>query len=233
MRIAAQAVLLAIFFAAMVWLSIRFGPAITRLFRRPEETRRYLLSYGLAAPLVYILLHMIQVVIAFIPGELVQIAGGYVFGTPLGTLYSVIGVAAGTLIAFVVARAVGFSLVKSLVPGKTLERFEFLANSRHSELIIFLLFLVPGIPKDALTYIAGLTPIKTFKFLLISMLARFPGLLGSAYIGANLQRRRYGPALVLSIAALVLFVLGVVFREKILDLVKLRARGGARDGKSD
>lgn len=228
-RIAVQAVLMALFLAAVGFLTIKYGPAITQLFSRPEQTRQYLLSYGLAAPLVYILIHAIQVILAFIPGEVIQLAGGYVFGTVLGSLYSVVGVALGTLVTFLIVKAVGFSLVKALVPGKSLDRFEFLINKPQSEVMVFILFLIPGIPKDILTYVAGLTPIKTMKFLLISMLARFPGLLGSAYIGANLQKKHYWSVLIVSTAALILFVLGVVFRDRIISLVSSRLRGGLKD----
>jgi uncharacterized membrane protein YdjX (TVP38/TMEM64 family) len=226
-RIAAQAVALAGFAAAVVFLTIKYGPVITRLFAEPERTRQYLLSYGLAAPLIYILIHMVQVIIAFIPGELIQFAGGYVFGTALGSLYSLIGVGLGTVVAFLIVRAAGLSLVKAVVPAKEFERFEFLINGRKSEVMIFVLFLIPGIPKDFLTYIAGLTPIKALKFLLLSTLARFPGLLGSAYIGANLQKRHYSKAIVVLAAAVVLFVVGVIFRDRIIKLVG-RLKGGSK-----
>ncbi len=226
-KIAFQALVLAAFAGAVIFLTIKYGPAITRLFAEPEKTRQYLLSYGLAAPLVYMLIHMIQVIVAFIPGEVIQLAGGYVFGTILGSIYSLIGVGLGTAAAFLIVRATGLSLVKAFVPAKEFRRFEFLVNSRKTEMMIFILFLIPGIPKDVLTYIAGLTPIKTLKFLLISTLARFPGLLGSAYIGANLQKKHYSSVIIVSAAAVVLFIVGIIFRDRIIDLVG-RLRGGPK-----
>jgi uncharacterized membrane protein YdjX (TVP38/TMEM64 family) len=226
--IAVQAVLMALFVAAVVILTIKYGPAITRLFSQPERTRDYLRSFGLAAPLVYVLVHAVQVILAFIPGEVVQIAGGYVFGTVLGALYSVVGVALGTLVAFLVVKAVGSSLVKAVVPDKTYRDFEFLVNKPHADVMIFVSFLIPGIPKDALTYIAGLTPIKTTKFLIVSMLGRLPGLLGSAYIGANLQKKHYWPVLIISAAAVILFAVGVFFRDRIVNLISSRWRGGPK-----
>ncbi len=227
-RIAVQALVLAAFAATVVFLTIKYGPAITRLFAEPEKTRQYLLSFGLAAPLVYILIHVVQVVVAFIPGEVIQLAGGYVFGTILGAIYSLVGVTLGTAAAFLIVRASGMYLVKTFVPAKEFQRFEFLVNSRKSEMMIFVLYLIPGIPKDVLTYIAGLTPIKTLKFLLITTLARFPGLLGSAYIGANLQEKHYSSVIIVSAAAVVLFVVGVIFRDRIIDLVG-RLKGGSKD----
>jgi uncharacterized membrane protein YdjX (TVP38/TMEM64 family) len=89
-----------------------------------------------------------------------------------------------------------------------------------------LLFLIPGIPKDTLTYIAGLTPVKPLRFLLISMLGRFPGLWGSAYIGANLQEKDYLPVWILSGVSVVLFVAGLLLKDKIIGKMnRLRHRG--------
>jgi len=209
--------LLALFLLVIVVISIKFGPDITRLISSPQRFREFLAAYGPLSALIYMIFHVIQVVIAFIPGEVVQIAGGYVFGTPLGTLYSVLGVLLGTLIVFFTTRALGHTLVSTFVPAKNFEKFEFLINSPKSEIAMFVLFLIPGVPKDALTYIAGLTPIRPLRFLVISMVGRFPGLLGSAYIGANLQRKNYLPVFVLSCAALILFVLGVLVKDKVID----------------
>jgi len=214
--------LLILFLSALVFLTVRYGPAVTRLFAQPQRIRDYLLSFGLAAPLMLIFFQIVQIVIAFIPGEVVQVAGGYVFGTALGTLYAVIGSALGTLLAFFAARLLGFELVKVVVPQRTLDRFDFLVNSNQSELVIFILFLVPGLPKDTLTYLAGLTPIKPFRFLFISLLARFPGLLGTAYVGAHLAKKSYWPVAIVAALSLLLFVLGLFYGDKVLRAVRRR-----------
>jgi uncharacterized membrane protein YdjX (TVP38/TMEM64 family) len=214
------------FLAALVFLTIRYGPEVTRLFSRPYRTREYLRSFGLAAPLIYILFQVIQVVVAFIPGEVVQVAGGFVFGTILGTVYSVVGAALGTLIAFLTARALGFSLVRILVPRETFDRLHSLINSPRSDVTVFILFLMPGVPKDPLTYIAGLTPMRPLRFLVISMLGRFPSLLGSAYVGSHLAKKNYWPVMVVSAAALVLFILGFLFRKKIYEFIRQRSLRG-------
>jgi len=224
-HLALHILLAALVLAAIVFATVKYGPVITRMFSRPQETRDYLLSFGTAAPLVYIAFQMLQIVVAFIPGEVVQIAGGYVFGTALGAVYSLIGAGLGTLLVILLVKLVGFSLVRLLVPAKNLERFDFLANSTRSEVAVFVLFLIPGLPKDALTYIAGLTPIKPLRFVVISVLARFPGLLGSAYVGAHLAKKSYWPAVAVSAAALVLFIIGVIFKDKVIEKVRRRWPG--------
>jgi len=230
-QIIIHAALLAVFAGAIVFLTITWGPLVTRLMGHPEQSREFIASYGATGPLIYIAIHMVQIIVFIIPGEVVQVAGGYIFGTPLGTLYSVIGVVLGTLIAFMAARVLGFALIKLFIPKKTLEKFEFLINSPKSEIAMFALFLAPGIPKDALTYIAGLTPIKPLRFMVICTLARFPGLLGSAYIGAHLAKKNYWPAIIVGTLALVLFLLGLAFKDRIIAAVR-RPDPARKTGKS-
>ena len=222
-------ILLSAFVGVMVFASIKLYPAVARHIRSPQDFEKYIHSYGAASALIYILIQAVQVVVFIIPGEIVQVAGGYVFGTGLGALYSVGGILLGTMIAFFAARILGYGVVKNLVSPKKLAQFEFLINDPKSEIALFILFLVPGIPKDSLVYISGLTPIKPLRFFLLSMVARFPGLWGSAYIGANLQERDYLPVWIMSGAALVLFVAGVFFRDRIVArLHRLRRHG--KDG---
>src|SRR5512136_2414185 len=148
----AQAAMAIIFLALLTYVSIKFGPTLTRLLRRREDFREFIRSYGAWSALAYIFTQAAQVVIFFIPGEIVQIAGGYIFGTILGTVYSVTGIFLATVIVFFATRLIGYSLVKVVVPSKELEKFAFLANSPKSEIAMFVLFLVPGVPKDVLTY---------------------------------------------------------------------------------
>jgi uncharacterized membrane protein YdjX (TVP38/TMEM64 family) len=191
-----------------------------------EEFEKYVHSYGSTSALIYILSQTVQVVVFVIPGEIVQVAGGYIFGTWLGAVLSVLGILIGTAVAFFAARILGYALVQALVSPKKLQRFEFLISDPKAEIAMFVLFLVPGIPKDSLVYISGLTPVKPLRFFFISMVARIPGIWGAAYIGAHLQRRDYGPVWILSAVALVLFVVGVLFRERIIDRLHRLRRGG-------
>jgi uncharacterized membrane protein YdjX (TVP38/TMEM64 family) len=219
----AQAVLLAIFLGVIVYASLKYAPAITRLIRKPEKFRTFLQSYGPTSALIYIALSAIQIIVAVIPGEIVQVAGGYAFGTALGSLYAMIGTVIGTLVVFEAVRLLGFSLVKALISPRQLEKFRFLICDPKSEIAIFVLFLIPGIPKDTLVYLSGLTPIRPLRFLVICTIARFPGVLGSAYIGANIQEKDYLPVWIMFGLATVLFVGGVLLRDKIINrLQRLR-----------
>lgn len=213
-------VVLAGFFVAIIaFLTFRFGPELTRLVDNPQAFREYLLSFGPWSALVFIVFQIVQVVIAVIPGEPVQIAGGYMFGTLLGTIYSMIGITIGYVIVFVGVKAFGFPLVKNLVPKRDLEKLDVLINSPKLEATIFFLFLIPGIPKDVFVYLAGLTPIKPLQFFVIITLARTPAMVGSSFIGAKIQSSEYLIAIIVSVIASILFVVGFIFKDRIISFL--------------
>jgi uncharacterized membrane protein YdjX (TVP38/TMEM64 family) len=210
-----KTVLLCAFAAALIYSTIRFAPYFTYLVSEPDELKEFLASYGVKGVLVFILIQILQVVIAAIPGEPVQIAGGYIYGVLLGTVYSLVGIIAGYCIVFAITRVLGYELVKLVVPAKQYDRFKTLMENHKSDTVIFLLFLIPGIPKDILVYIAGLSPIKPVRFFILITIARFPALLGSSFIGAYLQKENYIAAIILGVGAAVLFAVGLIFRERI------------------
>ncbi len=214
-RFITDIVLLIAFIAVIIFLTIKYAPYITELARKPDEFRDVILSYGYFGVFVFIFIQVFQVVVAAIPGELIQIAGGFVYGAWLGTLYLSIGVVIGTLAAFYAARLFGYSLIKKLVAEDKLTRFKDMMESKKADLVISVLFLLPGLPKDFLVYVGGLTPVKPMKFIVITTIARLPALFFSAYIGENIQEQDYVRALVISIIAVVLFLLGVINRERI------------------
>jgi len=211
--------LIAAFLAALTYAGIRLGPRLTELARKPEEFREWLNSFGWKGVIVFIGIQILQVVIAAIPGEVTQLAGGYLYGTVLGTVYSLTGIVIGSVIVFYAARLLGYPLVKLLVSPKQLEKFSFMLNSSKSEAAMFILFLIPGIPKDILTYIAGITPVKPLRFFAIITIGRLPALLGSSFIGHNTQLGNYGIVIAVSVAACILFFAGVFFRDRIINWV--------------
>lgn len=209
-----------VFLIIMVFLTIEFAPSITSLISDPDAFREFIDSYGSTGILVFVAFQILQVVIAAIPGEFIQIAGGYIFGSFWGTLYSVIGILFGAAFAFFIARLLGIKAVSKLLSEKSVEKFKFLTSTRKSEIIIFLLFLIPGIPKDILVYVAGLSPIRPLRFFTIYTIARMPGLIGSSLIGSNLQNENYILAISIFIVSCLLFLVGVLFREAIIKKLK-------------
>jgi len=199
----------------LVYFSIKYTPSIIKLLNNTDEFRKYVLSYGKMGILVFSIFQFSQILIPIIPGELVQIAGGYVFGAILGTLYTLIGTIVGTVIVFYISRIIGYPIVKIFVNAKTMEKFNFLMNSNKIEIIMLILFLIPGSPKDVLTYIAGLTPIKSSRFILISLIARIPAIIGCSLIGSNLLQKDYRMVIIITTISILFIIVGIVFRKKI------------------
>lgn len=197
------------------YFSWRLMPQVTHLFKHPEQFRSLLLGFGSWSLVVFIGLQVLQVIAAPLPGELIQIAGGYVYGVLTGTLLSLLGILLGSLMAFYLARWLGYPLLQALISKEKLEHFHDLLNTNRAEVIVFVLFLVPGAPKDILTFIAGATPIPSGHFFLAAMLGRFPGILVSAFIGAQLEKHQYFLAGVLSLVAATIFLLGIIYHERL------------------
>ncbi|MGB9780560.1 TVP38/TMEM64 family protein [Caldanaerobacter sp.] len=209
-----------VFVLAILALSVTYGKEITFLVSNPEKFRNWINSFGSLGVLIFIGIQVFQVVVFVIPGEVVQVAGGYLYGTILGTLYSVIGITLGSLICFSIARILGYDFVKKIVSEEKLKKFDYIINNPKGETVLFLLFFLPGMPKDALSYIAGITPVKFYNFFIIALFARLPGIFFSAYIGANLGNKNYFMAVLVAVVAVVLFLAAVYKRDVIID--KLR-----------
>lgn len=201
----------------LLWL---FHDPILRVFSSPEAIRDWVGRWGLLAPLLFILLQFVQVVIFVIPGEVVQIAGGYLFGMWLGTLYSLVGITVGSMVNFLLGRYLGVPFVEAVFGAGKLARFEAILSSRRATAAFFLLFAIPGIPKDALSYVAGLSPLGFGWFLLVSTIGRLPGILGSSAIGGAAAKQMWLTVGFIVVAAVILFVVGMLYRDQLHGLIE-------------
>lgn len=189
---------------------------LMRLVRNIDEFRAWILSFGGAGIVVFIAIQILQVVVFVVPGEVVQIAGGFLYGTLWGTILSVIGITLGSLICFGLARLLGRQVIESIIGYQRVHKFDSFINTSRGETLLFLIFLIPGLPKDVLSYAAGLTPIRFGYFFFITLMARLPGIFLSAYWGANMAEKNYWAAIIIAVLAAVLFLLGVFRGEAII-----------------
>lgn len=155
-----------------------------------EKVEALLKAAGPAAPLTFILTQILQVVFAPIPGEATGFIGGYLFGVPLGMLYSTIGLTVGSVLAFFLGRWLEIKFVARVVSKETLEKFDFLME-RQGALIAFFLFVIPGFPKDYLCFILGLSSMSWKLFFLLSTVGRLPGTLMLTLQGAQVYQGNY------------------------------------------
>ena len=162
-----------------------------------EDFRDYVRSFGALAPAVMLGLQILQVFIALIPGELVESATGFILGPWLGTLVCYLGIALASALILTLTRRYGVKLVEVFISREKINELRFLSTEQKRNALIFLLFFIPGTPKDLLTYFVGLTDIKLGTFLLLSMVARIPSVLTSTFGGHLLGEARYLGAVIL------------------------------------
>ena len=175
-----------------------------------EGLRDYIRSFGAASWLVFLLLQSLQVFIALIPGELLESAAGFIFGPWVGTLLCYFGISLASALVFFLTRRFGVKLVEVFVSREKINSLRFLNTQKKRSILLFLLFFIPGTPKDLFTYFAGLTDISFGSFLAISLVARIPSVLSSTFGGHLLGEGRYGGAIVLYGITAVVSLCGLV-----------------------
>jgi len=181
--------------------------------RNNEQVRVWVESWGPLAPLAFILLQVLQVAVAPIPGTVTDLAGGYLFGVWGGFLYSTMGITLGGTLAFLVGRWFEVQLIEKLVKKETLEKFDFLIE-REGALVTLILFLIPVAPKDYLCYILGLSRMPLKVFLLLMTVGRMPATFLVTLQGAQVYEGNYLFSLLLLILSLLAGGVLFAYREK-------------------
>lgn len=181
-----------------------------------EGFREYIRSFGFMGWAVLLLLQVLQVFVALIPGELLETAAGFAFGPIWGTLICYLGVAAGSAIIFSLVRSFGIRFVELFIPRERINRLRFINTDKKRNNLIFLIFLIPGTPKDLITYFAGLTDIKLGSFLIISLIARFPSVVSSTIGGHLLGEGDYLKAVLLYAVTGIISMCGIMIYNHII-----------------
>ena len=200
----------------LIMLLFKFTPKLLLMTVSLEEFNKYILSMGKSGVFMLILFQVLQTVIAPIPGEVIQIAGGYIYGVSLGTIYSVLGLVIGSGIAFYFTRLVGGDFIVNLIKKKKLKWMLNIMESGKFEIILFVIFIVPGLPKDFMIYVAGLTTLRPMKFFIILIASRVPCIMASVSIGANINAGNYLLTIIVSVIAIIGFIIGIFYKDKII-----------------
>jgi uncharacterized membrane protein YdjX (TVP38/TMEM64 family) len=184
-----------------------------------EWIRATVVSYGWAAPLVFITIQIAQVLAAPVPGEATGFIGGYLFGTLPGFIYSSIGLGIGSLLNFGFGRFLGERFARRLIPEKQFKRIDRMVN-RQGVIAVFLMFIIPGFPKDYLSLALGLTTLPFKVFAVLAFIGRMPGTLVLSLQGASLYDQNYVLLAVVAAACLTLALLAYRFREPLYGWVE-------------
>lgn len=179
-----------------------------------ERVKAFLNSLGPLSFFGFIILQTLQVVAAPIPGEVTGFIGGYLYGKGLGIVLSTIGLTAGSWLAFSLSRIFGRPFVDKFVKKETLDKYDYLLHHKGA-FLVFLLFLIPGTPKDILCYILGLGHLTTREFLVISTVGRFLGTVLLTVGGDFIHHQQYYRFSFLFGAAVVLIFFSMVYKDKL------------------
>jgi uncharacterized membrane protein YdjX (TVP38/TMEM64 family) len=174
------------------------------------------MAYGKYSVFAFLVLQIIQVIVFFIPGEIIQVAGGYIFGTIYGSIISLIGITLGGIIVYLISSLYGKPFVRKVISQKQLKFFNKILRFGSINYVVFLLYLIPGIPKDALAYICGISDIKFKNFVIYSTAGRVPCIFISAYFGAKITSGDVSVLITIAVVMTILFVIGVLKGEKII-----------------
>ncbi len=180
-------------------------------------------SFGALAPLFFVLFCIFQVVIAIVPGEPVEILGGILFGPFWGFLLCFIGMTLGSILVFYLVKSIGKPLLDAIISKERYAKLKFLHNEKKLEIIVFILFLIPGTPKDALTFFAPVTKIKPSRYFVYSNLARIPSIISSTLIGANLSDGNFLLSVIIFLITVAIAIIGIFFNDKFM--AKVRNKG--------
>ena len=192
-----------------------FHHDLIQRFSSAENIEAFFNDYKAQSVFIYMGSQILQIVICIIPGQWLQFAAGYMYGFWLGYLYSLIGAFLGSVITYYVAKILGHDAMHLIFGEEKIKKMLVTLNSKKAVVLVFLIFLIPGVPKDLCNYVAGLSEMKLKPFLIVSLIGRSPGMMGSLLIGRQIHTGGYISAAIIDAVAVVLCILGIVFRKKL------------------
>ncbi len=210
-----QKKILAIIFLVLCLLATAFlvrelGVPMVRFAREPEAFRAWVAERGIWGRLAYVFMTFLSVIVALIPGEPLEIVAGYAFGILGGTLLCLVASTLGSLAVFYLVRRFGHALVSLFFSEEKLSRVRFLHQSPKRDLILSIIFIIPGTPKDLLCYFAAMTDINPTLFFLLCSLGRLPAIVTSVVGGNALGTGEYVNAAIVFLVTTVISLLGIL-----------------------
>lgn len=208
---------LLVFVVLATFIAIVWNTKISGYLKEPEIIRMWIEDKGFFAQIIFILITVIQVIIAVIPGEPLELAAGYAFGAIEGTILCIIATTLGGFIVFMLVRKFGLKFIRLFFSDEKINSLKFLKTSSKRVLIYFIIYMIPGTPKDLLCYFAGLTDMKLSLWIIISTIARIPSILSSTVGGNLLGTKNYFEAIIVFLITLILCIIGIAGYYKITE----------------
>lgn len=204
-----QYIVLSVVLLFFIYIGYEYYFKYSYILKNPNILKEVILSYGNFSILVFILMQIIQVVAFFVPGEVIQIAGGYIYGAFLGGIISLIGITLGSIIVYFIANSYGKPFVEKLILLKKVRFFKKVLKAGSKKTVVFMFYLIPGIPKDALAYICGVSNISFKDFFIYSTLGRIPGIFISSFFGQKIYSGDTTSLITISVIMSIIFMVGI------------------------
>lgn len=206
------------FFVLMAVVCVAIAPLILELTEQGgvERVVQDVRNAGPGGVLILLGMQFLQVVVAFIPGEVVQVAAGMMYGPWGGAAVVLVGCVISSAFVFFIVHKLGAPFVRAMIPEKWMGKLEDFEETDKLDVMVFVLFLIPGLPKDVFTYLVPLTDMSMRNFLVLSTVGRIPGILMSTLAADGLMEGDIMRSVLLFLVAAGIAALAIVFHEKIM-----------------
>lgn len=213
-------IVLLLILSVIVTVFVKLFPFISSLTQEENliEFKNYISNLGIKGILLVLLIQALQVFIAFIPGEVVEIIAGLLYGTWGGLVICLIGNFIGSLLIYLLVKFAAPNVVNKL--QDKLSQYSFLNNRKKVSLYLFIIYLIPGLPKDIITYCVPFLPISFTSFIAVTSVARIPSIISSTYSSHSILNNNYIIPLIVISIFVILAILGFIFKDKIIKHIK-------------
>lgn len=196
------------------------NPEIIENFKSIDKFNAWIADYKGIGLIIYLICQIAQIVICVLPGQVIQIAGGYLFGFVVTFFISIIGAVIGTVITFYLAKLLGRNAIMLICGEQRFHKYQRIMSTQRARKIIFLIYLIPGLPKDLLAYAAGVSGINTLEFTFLSIMGRIPAMTVSILFGVSLYSDNYLSAVLIAAAMAVVLLICFIKRKALTDFIE-------------
>ena len=217
---------LAVFIVLITAIVVAIWPTLSIVFEPGgvETLIELITSQGPLGVLILLGMQLLQIIVAFIPGEVVQIAAGMMYGPLWGSVVILVGCVLSSMVVYELVHKLGAPFVRSMVGEKQLLKFRQFELSGKFGVTVFILFLIPGFPKDVLTYIVPLSDMNLRTFLLLSTIGRTPGVIISTYAAAGLADGNIVTSVIIFVVAALIAIIVLLLRNRIIDAISRHSK---------
>lgn len=217
---------LVVFIVLIMAIVVAIWPTLSIVFEPGgvETLIELITSQGPLGVLILLGMQLLQIIVAFIPGEVVQIAAGMMYGPLWGSVVILVGCVLSSMVVYELVHKLGAPFVRSMVGEKQLLKFRQFELSGKFGVTVFILFLIPGFPKDVLIYIVPLSDMNLRTFLLLSTIGRTPGVIISTYAAAGLADGNIVTSVIIFVVAALIAIIVLLLRNRIIDAISRHSK---------